>query len=196
MNNITTTTAAKVRPLGETQPLKIFVNDANTFLGQAIIEEIRNDHQAFDSDTIAANRIVATLSDRENAKAPAGITKVIPKNKKKAIYSSILTSDVVIFDINFGSTDDVDSIVKFLKEQHQGIAKPMTLIILSSVMSWSGTDPKKPRSEINADQSEDEDMTAEEKERMMTTDLLDEDYLIRQPSTRFANLKYIENLVL
>jgi hypothetical protein len=34
----------KVRPLGETAPLKIFINDANTFVAQAIIEEIRNDH--------------------------------------------------------------------------------------------------------------------------------------------------------
>lgn len=60
---------------------------------------------------------MATVTDRENAKPPSGITKIIPKNKKKAVYSSILTSDIVIFDINFGSTEDVDNIVKFLKEQ-------------------------------------------------------------------------------
>lgn len=71
---------------------------------------------AVDNDIFQAHRIVATLTANENAKPPQGITKVIPKNKKKTIYQSILTSDVVIFDINFGSTEDVDSIVKFLKE--------------------------------------------------------------------------------
>ena len=44
--------------------------------------------------------------------------------------------------------------------------------------------------------SEDEDMSTEDRERMCTTDFIDEDYLTRMPSTRFANLKFIENLVL
>lgn len=63
-------------------------------------------------------------------------------------------------------------------------------------MSWSGTEPKKAKDKDIVDNSEDEDLTAEEKERLLTTDLIDEDYLTRMPSTRFANLKYIENLVL
>ena len=31
----------------QVDPLRVFINDANTFLGHAIIEEIRNDHMAF-----------------------------------------------------------------------------------------------------------------------------------------------------
>ncbi len=54
------------------------------------------------------HKIIGTLSARENASAPHGVTKVIEKAKKKAIYSAMLSSDVLIFDINFGSTDDVD----------------------------------------------------------------------------------------
>jgi hypothetical protein len=41
--------------------------------------------------------------------------KLLP-NRKKLIYQTISTSDVAIFDINCGSTDDVDAIVKYLKE--------------------------------------------------------------------------------
>ena len=43
--------------------------------------------------------------------------KTLPKTRKKAIYSTILNSDVAIFDINFGGIGDVDAVVKFLKEQ-------------------------------------------------------------------------------
>lgn len=70
----------------------------------------------------------------------------------------------------------------------------MTLIVLSSVMSWSGTEPKKPKEYI--ENSDDEDLTAEDKERLTTTDFIEEDFMTRMPSTRFAKLKYIENLVL
>jgi hypothetical protein len=63
-------------------------------------------------------------------------------------------------------------------------------------MSWSGTDPKEPKNKDTVENSEDEDLSLEDRERLLTTDFIDEDYLIRMPSTRFANLKYIENLVL
>lgn len=62
-------------------------------------------------------------------------------------------------------------------------------------MSWAGTQPKTPK-EIDTSLTEDEDLTTEQKDRKTTTDYLDEDYPIRMPSTRFANLKRIENLVL
>ena len=191
--------SAQPRPLGETQPLKIFINNANTILGQAIVEEIRNDNLAVDSDTFQAHKIVATLSENENAKIPQGITKVVSKNKKKAIYQSILSSDVVVFDVNFGSSDDVDSIVKFLKEQQHGLPKPITFIVTSSVMSWASTEPKKAKELDQMTDNSDFDvdhLSPEDRERLLTTELLDEDYLSRMPSTRFAKLKQIENLVL
>jgi len=123
---------------------------------------------------------------------PQGVTKVLDKAKKKSIYSTILSSDVIIFDINFGSTDDVDQIVKFLKEQPNGLSRPLMLIVLSSIMSWAGTESKKPREVV--EQSDDENL--EDKDRLTTTDFIEEDYMVRMPSTRFAKLKQIENLVL
>ncbi len=80
------------------------------------MEELRNDHAAFDSHIIKEHKIYGTLTNRENAPTPNGITKVIPKSRKKQVYQTILNSDVAIFDINFGGTEDVDAIVKFLKE--------------------------------------------------------------------------------
>lgn len=61
-------------------------------------------------------------------------------------------------------------------------------------MSWSGTPPKIPKELSERDG--DDDFTAEERDRKTTTDFLEEDYLIRVPSTRFTMLRHIENLVL
>lgn len=31
------------------QPLKIFINECNTYLAQALVEELRNDHVVFEN---------------------------------------------------------------------------------------------------------------------------------------------------
>ena len=58
------------------------------------MEEIRNDNQTFEqivggqnvSNPIRENRIYGTLTARENAPQPNGVSKIIPKNRKKTIY--------------------------------------------------------------------------------------------------------------
>lgn len=157
------------------QPLKVFVNDINTFLSQSIVEELRNDHIAYDSDSISEHKFYGTPSSSENAPMPQGIHKIIPKTRKKQVYEHILSSDVVIFDLNFGSTDDVDQIAKLIREQPSSVNKDMTFIVLSSVMSWAGSDPKTPK-EDDALNTDDEDLSEDEKERKYTTDFTDEDF--------------------
>jgi len=99
----------------------------------------------------------------------------------------------VVFDLNQGgAADEIDTVVKMLKEHKNS---EFTFILISSVMAWAGTSPKEPREESH-NTTEDEELTKEEKERKYCTDLLDEDFQLRMPSTRFAKLKIIENLVL
>jgi len=117
--------------------LKIFVNGVNTFLSQAIVEELRNDNLAFDSKVIQEHKIYGTLTESENAPAPSGLTKVIPKNRKKQVYETILSSDVAIFDLNFGSPEEIDQVVKMMKEKEEQLE--VTMVVISSLMSWAGT---------------------------------------------------------
>lgn len=66
-------------------------------------------------------------------------------------------------------------------------------------MSWASTQPKQPkdmRDNITENSEDEDNMSPEERERQLTTEFLDEDYAKRMPSTRFSNLKNIENLVL
>ena len=111
---------------------------------------------------------------------PNGLYKVYDKAKSNTqIYQTILTSDFVLFDIGSAPSgaDEVDAVVKFLKTQ-QLTKEQQTLIIISSVMSWQSTPPKQPLSQTES------------------LDFTEDDYPMRHPATRFAKLKYIENLVL
>ena len=75
-----------------TQPgLKLFINECNSFLSQAIIEELRNDHLAFGSSTIQSHKIYGTPSSIEkDAPIPNGVTKVLARDRKQQIYKTIL----------------------------------------------------------------------------------------------------------
>ena len=42
------------------------------------MEEIRNDHKAFDNKNIKEHKIYGTLSTRENAPVPQGVHKSYP----------------------------------------------------------------------------------------------------------------------
>ena len=51
-------------------------------------------------------------------------------------------SDFLIFDLNFGGVDEIDSIAQRIKENPSIIQKPTTIIFISSVMGWAKTYPK------------------------------------------------------
>ncbi len=90
---------------------------------------------------------------------------------------------MAIFDLNCGgSTDEIDSMVKLLKESPK-LEKEITFILISSVMSWGGTPAKLPKDETLS--MEDEEISDSEMIRRTTTDFLETDYLMRRPLTRF-----------
>jgi hypothetical protein len=54
----------------------------------------------------------------------------------------MLRSDVLIYDLGSGSADDVDSLVKLIREKPDSIKKQWNLILISSVMGWANTPQK------------------------------------------------------
>ena len=63
-------------PLVEIRPqLKIYIDGINTFVSQAIVEEVRNDHKAIDSDFIKEHKFFGTINESENAPPPNGVFK-------------------------------------------------------------------------------------------------------------------------
>lgn len=54
-----------------------FINNLNTYIGQALFEEIRNDVGEDGEPNDDANRIFATFIDKDSSDKPAGITKML-----------------------------------------------------------------------------------------------------------------------
>jgi hypothetical protein len=54
-----------------------FINNLNTFIGQALLEEIRNDVGEDGEANDDANRIFATFIDKDSSDKPQGIAKML-----------------------------------------------------------------------------------------------------------------------
>jgi len=67
--------AAPLEPVPPPQGKKFFISNVNTFVGQSLIEELRNDHLV--DDPISAHEFVGTESSLENAEVPPGVKKIV-----------------------------------------------------------------------------------------------------------------------
>lgn len=157
------------------------------------MEQLRNDHLSFGNPEVLENRIFGTISETEDAPVPNGIWKSCSKAKKNVIMENLVSSDFAIFNLSLpGAQDEIDAAVKYFKEIPE-LKKDLVLIVISSVQSWAGTPAKDP---ANITENSDISIALDKRERMTTTDFIEEDFEMRMPSTRFAHLKHIENLVL
>lgn len=58
---------------------KFFISNVNTFVGQSLIEELRNDHIV--QDEVSVHTFIGTETDLENAPVPSGVSMVVAKDK-------------------------------------------------------------------------------------------------------------------
>ena len=56
---------------------RIFINNLNTYVAQAIFNELRNDVNEEGEVNDDANKIFATFIDRDSSDKPDGITKML-----------------------------------------------------------------------------------------------------------------------
>ena len=56
---------------------RIFINNLNTYVSQAIFNELRNDITEEGEVNEDANKIFATFIDRDSSDKPQGITKML-----------------------------------------------------------------------------------------------------------------------
>jgi hypothetical protein len=56
---------------------RIFINNLNTYVSQAIFNELRNDISEEGEVNEDANKIFATFIDRDSSEKPEGITKML-----------------------------------------------------------------------------------------------------------------------
>lgn len=188
---------------------KFFISNVNTFVGQSLIEELRNEHLV--DDPVSAHSFVGTETNLENAPAPPGVSKLVSQDKTRSFRKQIMSSDVVIYDLMTADFDEVDHVIKTFKTA-QDYESEKTLILISSVMTWVNTPPKfkKEGEEEEEEPEEEEPEEPEEGEEEEKEEELPEgedpppqpipfkerDFHLRVPSPRFQTLKTLETLAL
>lgn len=195
-----------VAPVEPPKGVKYFISNVNTFVGQSLIEELRNDHLGLDE--VSVHSFVGTETNLENAPVPPGVTKLVTKDKSRAFRKQILDSDVVIYDLMTADFDEVDHVIKTFKTSDYEDEK--VLVLISSVMTWVNTPPKFKKEGEEEEEGEgepEEQSETEEGEGEAEADpdappkpvvlpFKERDFHLRVPSPRYQSLKTLETLAL
>lgn len=175
-----------------------FINNVNTTVGQSLTEELRNDHLLLGPSK--THMILGTKCDTEDAPIPSGINKLVKKQKIRHWKKYLLASDVIIFDLLNSSSDEVANALHVLKTQDYETEK--VLILISSVITWVNSAPKRKPSKKNEEVSADFenginiDNSGIDETGEMVYAFEESDFSKRIPSTRYQSLKTIENQAL
>lgn len=165
---------------GKNQAKRIFISGANSLLGHALFDQLRNDHLVILNQTEEEEHkfyVTANQKDINTMAMPSQSMRVLhPKQKPKNFKKRIQGSDWIVIDLLgaalSGQLEEIEYVLKILKDTHsspQPDQKEQTLVLVSSVMSWANTNkklkknfPKKPTDDdpadaLREDESETED---------------------------------------
>lgn len=131
------------------QNKRIFISNVNGLLGHSLFELMRNDHIAIKSEgQQTAHRFLGTLNSVPAGgmvtPSPSDTIKIVDSQAKpKTFVKQVRGSDIIILDISQFSAnlEEAEKAIQALKYQDEGV-KPeieQTLIVVTSVMSWSKT---------------------------------------------------------
>ncbi|CAD8079439.1 unnamed protein product [Paramecium primaurelia] len=115
---------------------RYFLSSLNTYFGYQLIQQLRNDTEHPEDP----NLIVGTTILQSKYPLHPAVRKVIDPSKMSFLQKVILDSDVIVYDINTCDHSECEYAIKTLKLGSYDQEK--ILILVSSVMAWSATDPK------------------------------------------------------
>ncbi|SOV10734.1 P-loop containing nucleoside triphosphate hydrolase, putative [Plasmodium sp. gorilla clade G2] len=119
--------------------MKIFINNVNTYSGSCLcktFDEIKNEK----------TEIYGTVDDQELSKDDCimynydNVKKIISKIPKDNIVKYILKCKLVIYDLHNTNLEEIEYVIRKLK--YEKIKNNMTIILISSIMTWNKTKRK------------------------------------------------------
>ena len=148
----------------------VLINTIDTYIGTALYEEFLGENPAE-----SAYELYGTWHSKDDSAKPAFIKKML-KRSKPVLFRKYMREkmDCYIFDLHSGRLDDLKWAVWALTNEPLDSEK--TLIVISSVLSWGGNEPKmvevKPKKkkpveegeEPKEENNEEEEKEEEEKE--------------------------------
>lgn len=122
---------------------KFFINNLNTYIGNALFSEIRNDVGEEGEVNEDANLIFGTYINKDSSEKPNGVKKMLKRSKPRLAMKYISECDVIIYDLHSGNPKDIDlALGAFDKYKTEEEADGKVLILISSVAVWKNTEPK------------------------------------------------------
>ncbi|KYO03176.1 putative P-loop containing nucleoside triphosphate hydrolase [Plasmodium gaboni] len=119
--------------------MKIFINNVNTYSGSCLcktFDEIKNEK----------TEIYGTVDDQELSNDDFimynydNVKKIISKIPKDNIVKYILKCKLVIYDLHNTDLEEIEYVIRKLK--YEKIKNNMTIILISSIMTWNKTKRK------------------------------------------------------
>ena len=140
----------------------VLINTLDTYIGSALYEEFLGENPSE-----SAYELYGTWHSKDDSSKPAFVKKML-KRSKPVLYRKYMREkmDCYIFDLHSGRLDDLKWAVWALTNEPLDSEK--TLIVISSVLSWGGTEPKmmevKPKKKKPVEEGEEPPQEGEEKE--------------------------------
>jgi adenylate kinase len=155
--------------------MRIFIHHVDTFLGKALVKELRKTEGAY-------HRIFGTcVGDREGA--PTVVKRIVSHDDAKhakQMEATIQSCKLVVIDLFHATLEDLHFLIRCLKVDPETgrpigeLANEVILVLISSVMTWAGTEG--PGTGENGA-------------------LVEGDYEKRVPAPKFEHWKAMEDLV-
>ena len=140
----------------------VLINTLDTYIGTALYEEFLGENPAE-----SAYELYGTWHSKDDSSKPAFIKKML-KRSKPVLFRKYMREkmDCYVFDLHSGRLDDLKWAVWALTNEPLDSEK--TLIVISSVLSWGGNEPKmvevKPKKKKPIEEGEEAPQEGEEKE--------------------------------
>ena len=140
----------------------VLINTLDTYIGSALYEEFLGENPSE-----SAYELYGTWHSKDDSSKPAFVKKML-KRSKPVLFRKYMREkmDCYIFDLHSGRLDDLKWAVWALTNEPLDSEK--TLIVISSVLSWGGTEPKmmevKPKKKKPVEEGEEPPQEGEEKE--------------------------------
>ena len=140
----------------------VLINTLDTYIGTALYEEFLGENPAE-----SAYELYGTWHSKDDSSKPAFIKKML-KRSKPVLFRKYMREkmDCYVFDLHSGRLDDLKWAVSALTNEPLDSEK--TLIVISSVLSWGGNEPKmvevKPKKKKPIEEGEEAPQEGEEKE--------------------------------
>jgi hypothetical protein len=101
------TVKAEASKVQEKRGTRFFIGSCNSLLSYYLIDELRNDHEE-DEDEGRANLFIGTLNPLDPVNPPpSNMKRLILGNNKPAIINVLRDADVLIYNIQTDSLDDI-----------------------------------------------------------------------------------------